>query len=74
MSTIIDPTRKLEPCPWCKEPGRIIAHFYEVGMSDIQAGCTNDRCKMQPRTKRFTAIGGGREFAIEMVTKAWEDR
>lgn len=74
MPTIIDQTRKLSPCPWCKEPGRIVAHFDERLLIAMQAGCTNDKCKVQPRTQRFTAICGGREFAIDVVTKVWEAR
>lgn len=71
---LVDTTRKLSECPWCKEPGRIITHFFEGEMLRMQAGCANDECKVQPRTKCITVVHGGRDYAIDVVTKIWEGK
>ena len=72
--TILDPTVKLSACPWCKQPGRIITHFDGAVMTDVQAGCKNEKCKVRPRTKKVTLLGVGFDYALKVATEFWEDK
>lgn len=71
--TIVDPATKLSPCPWCRERGRIITNYKDSVLIDIRAGCVNDRCKVQPKTKAVIVLGKGYDLALRMATSAWED-
>ena len=77
MPTIIDTTRKLGPCPWCGEPGRLMSR---VGFDFInyQVGCVNIDCEMRSGTHSIMVDidkdEAVRQAAMNELIKRWETR
>jgi len=51
------PDEKLKACPFCGKPAMLICHTQEYpdghsGFRGYRVGCENERCEIQPRTKK----------------------
>lgn len=78
MKTLIEPTRNYRPCPWCKQPGKLIFTSYDRGCyGAYQVGCVNKDCPVRPRTPKIRFNGdyeGHRDKARECSIERWEGR
>jgi hypothetical protein len=76
--TLTDPKTKYAPCPWCGQPGRLMSRTHDGDIFVVQAGCVNDDCPVQPRTKRIfikpTDDENCRKALIEHSIVRWERR
>lgn len=78
MPTIIDNATKFTYCPFCREPGRLMARNF-VNKDDKRyfkyaIGCVNKRCFVKPRTKWVSALKQKPEDAIDMAKHIWNRR
>lgn len=76
--TLTDPKTKYAPCPWCKQPGRLMSHTHDGEIIILQTGCVNDDCPVQPRSKRIFIKPTDDDYYIkammEQSIEKWETR